>query len=92
MNVTADQADTLHGISQIRGFFRTNDQPIYFVSPTAFNLLGIDRSVRSFYYVNWFDSFDGTHPRVFVPETKGTALEELEERFESEGVQAVTTV
>ena len=67
MNVTADQADALDGISQIRGFFRTNDQPIYFVSPTAFNLLGIDRSVGSFYYVNWFDSFDGTHPRVFVP-------------------------
>ena len=29
---------------------------------------------------------------TFVPATKGTALEELEERFESEGVQAVTTV
>lgn len=67
MNVTADNASTLNGISQIRGFFRTNQQPIYFVSPTAFNLLGIDRSVCSFYYVNWFDSFDGTHPRVFVP-------------------------
>lgn len=61
------QPTRLEGISQIRGFFRTNDRPIYFVSPTAFNLLGIDRWVRSFYYVNWIDSFDGRHPRAFVP-------------------------
>ncbi len=61
------QRPRLEGISQIRGYFRTNDQPIYFVSPTAFNLLGIDRWVGSFYYVNWLDSFDGTHPRAFVP-------------------------
>ncbi|MGP0053711.1 MAG: biotin carboxylase [Solirubrobacteraceae bacterium] len=67
MNAARKPGETLDGISQIRGFFRTNEQPIYFVSPTAFNLLGIDRTVKSFYYVNWFDSFDGTHPRVFVP-------------------------
>ncbi len=67
MSAAADKGHVLEGISQIRGFFRTNNHPIYFVSPTAFNLLGIDRTVRSFYYVNWFDSFDGTHPRVFVP-------------------------
>ena len=41
--------------------------PIYFISPTAFNLLGIDRWLRNFFYVNYFDSFEGTHPRVFVP-------------------------
>jgi biotin carboxylase len=63
----AETSTTLRGISEIRGFFRTNQTPIYFVSPTAFNLLGIDRWVRSFYYVNYFDSFEGSHPRVFVP-------------------------
>jgi len=67
MSGTTPGPDTLVGISQIRGFFRTNQQPVYFVSPTAFNLLGIDRWVLDFHYVNWFDSFDGTHPRVFVP-------------------------
>jgi biotin carboxylase len=59
--------ETLRGISDIRAFFRTNQTPIYFISPTAFNLLGIDRWLRNFFYVNYFDSFDGTHPRVFVP-------------------------
>ena len=60
-------APTLHGISEIRAFFRTNETPVYFVSPTAFNLLGIDRWLRNFFYVNLFDSFEGNHPRVFVP-------------------------
>jgi hypothetical protein len=59
---------TLRGISDLRGFFRTNQTPIYFISPIAFNLLGIDRWVRRFYYVNYFDSFDGGHPCAFVPE------------------------
>lgn len=60
----------LRGISEIRAFFRTNETPIYFVSPTAFNLLGIDRWLRSFFYVNYFDSFEGNHPRVFVPQER----------------------
>ena len=61
---------TLRGISEIRAFFRTNQTPIYFVSPTAFNLLGIDRWLRNFFYVNYFDSFEGNHPRVFVPQER----------------------
>lgn len=59
--------ETLRGISEIRAYFRTNQTPVYFVSPTAFNLLGIDRWLRNFFYVNYFDSFEGRHPRVFVP-------------------------
>jgi biotin carboxylase len=66
----AETTTKLRGISEIRGFFRTNKTPIYFVSPTAFNLLGIDRWVRSFFYVNYFDSFEGSHPRVFVPRAR----------------------
>lgn len=57
----------LTGISEIRTFFRTNEQPIYFFGPTAFNLLGIDRWVRNFQYVSYYDSWDGGHPRLFVP-------------------------
>src|SRR5262245_30203778 len=60
----------LNGIPEIRTFFRTNQQPIYFVGPTAFNLLGIDRWVRNFQYVVYYDSWDGAHPRVFAPENR----------------------
>jgi biotin carboxylase len=57
----------LHGVSELREYFRTNRRPIYFVSPTAFNLLGIDRWVRNFRYVCFYDSFEGSHPNIFVP-------------------------
>src|SRR5919109_1558942 len=60
----------LNGIAEIRTFFRTNAQPIYFVGPTAFNLLGIDRWVRNFQYIAYYDSWDGRHPRVFTPENR----------------------
>ncbi len=58
----------LRGVSDLREVFRTNQTPVYFISPTAFNLLGIDRWVRNFHYVTYFDSFEGSHPSVFVPD------------------------
>ena len=63
----------LHGIPDIRGFFRTNTAPVYFVGPTAFNLLGLDRWVRDFHYIAYYDSWDGAHPRVFTPKTSRTS-------------------
>ncbi len=60
----------LRTISEIRSFFRTNARPIFFVGPTAFNLLGIDRWVRNFGYLVYYDSWDGAHPRVFTPKNK----------------------
>ncbi len=57
----------LNGLSDIRAFFHTNATPLYFISPTPFNLLGIDRWVRNFHYLSYYDSFEGLHPRVFVP-------------------------
>jgi biotin carboxylase len=70
----------LNGMADIRAFFRTNETPIHFVSPTAFNLLGLDRWVRNFFYVNYYDSFQGHHPRVFVPrERPPREFESIEE-------------
>ncbi len=57
----------LNGLSDVRAFFHTNAVPLFFISPTPFNLLGIDRWVRNFFYLTYFDSFEGEHPRVFVP-------------------------
>ena len=71
---------SLRGISEIQRFFRTNGTPISFVSATAFNLLGIDRWVRRFEYVSYYDSFDGHHPHVFVPNHAAPpAFESIEE-------------
>ena len=63
----APKGPRLNGISEIRAFLRTNQTPIHFISPTPFNLLGIDRWVRDFYFIGYYDCFEGSHPRVFVP-------------------------
>ena len=47
-------------------FFRTNEVPIYFIGATPFNLLGLDRWIRNFSYVTYYDGWDGAHPRVFT--------------------------
>jgi biotin carboxylase len=71
----------LNGLSEIRDFFRENTSPVYFFGPTSFNLLGIDRWVRNFTYVAYFDSWDGGHPRVFSPENKPYAEFESSEQI-----------
>lgn len=58
---------TLRGLSDIRLFFHRNETPIYFVSATNFNLIGIDEWVRNFKCINYIDCFDGHHPNVVVP-------------------------
>ena len=57
----------LTSLTEIYRFFRTNQTPIYFVTPAPYNLLGIDQWVGSFEYITYFDSFDGYHPRCFTP-------------------------
>ena len=57
----------LRNVSEVRHFFRTNDVPIYFVGATPFNLLGLDRWIRNFSYICYYDAWDGAHPRVFTP-------------------------
>ncbi len=57
----------LRNISEIRRYFHRNETPIYFVSATNFNLLGIDEWVRNFKFISYIDCYDGRHPNVFVP-------------------------
>jgi D-alanine-D-alanine ligase-like ATP-grasp enzyme len=60
----------VRNMSEMRHFFRTNETPIYFVGATPFNLLGLDRWVRNFHYITYYDGWDGAHPRVFTPARK----------------------
>ncbi|QGX38696.1 biotin carboxylase [Permianibacter aggregans] len=57
----------LKNISEIRRYFHRNEQPIYFVSATNFNLLGIDEWVKNFKYICYIDCYDGRHPNTFCP-------------------------
>ncbi len=58
---------TLNNISEIRRFFHRNEDPIYFISATNFNLLGIDEWCKNFKYICYIDCYDGRHPNVFCP-------------------------
>lgn len=60
----------ISGVSEIRHFFRTNQTPVFFLGATPFNLLGLDRWVRSFTYVSYYDPWEGAHPRLFSPSRK----------------------
>ena len=58
---------TLKNISEIRRYFHRNEDPIYFVSATNFNLLGLDEWCKNFKYICYLDCYDGRHPNVFCP-------------------------
>ncbi|WP_423761814.1 biotin carboxylase [Burkholderia sp. NLJ2] len=60
-------SDKVKSVSDLLLMFHRNERPIYFISATNFNLLGIDRWVNRFMYINYIDCFDGRHPNVFVP-------------------------
>lgn len=64
---TGQRPRALRGISDIRRYFYRNTEPVYFISATPFNLLGMDEWVRGFMFINAIDCFDGEHPNVFVP-------------------------
>ena len=61
----------LSGLSDIYSFLRCNQTPMYFVSPTPYNILGIDQWVGRFQHISFFDTFAGAHPHSFVPERVG---------------------
>ena len=58
---------TIRNVSDLRVVMHRNERPIYFISATNFNLLGIDQWVRNFKFINYIDCFDGRHPKVMVP-------------------------
>ena len=63
----AKRQKKLKNISEVRRFFHRNETPIYFISATNFNLLGMDEWCKNFKFINYIDCYDGRHPNVFVP-------------------------
>ena len=58
MNATAGTAvkrrRKLHGLSDVRRYFHRNEIPVYFISATNFNLLGMDEWVKNFKFIRDF--------------------------------------
>ncbi len=73
---------TLNSINDIKDFFKSNQVPIYFISATNFNLLGIDEWVNNFKFISHIDCFEGQHPNLFspqeeVPHEEFTSIEDI---------------
>jgi hypothetical protein len=63
-----DEKDVeLDGVSDIRRAFHKNEEPLYFISATNFNLLGADEWIKGFKFICFIECFDGLHPNVFSP-------------------------
>lgn len=58
---------TLTSLAEIKEFFKSNEIPIYFISATNFNLLGIDEWIGNFKFISHIDCFEGKHPNLFSP-------------------------
>lgn len=65
-----NEMSTLKSISDIRRYFHNNKEPVYFISATNFNLLGIGDWVGNFRHINYINCFDGKQKNVFVPKEK----------------------
>jgi D-alanine-D-alanine ligase-like ATP-grasp enzyme len=61
---------TIKSISDIRRYFHNNKEPVYFISATNFNLLGIGDWVGNFRHINYINCFDDKQKNVFVPKEK----------------------
>ena len=57
----------LQNIADIRRFFLTNERPLFFISPTNFNLFGIDDWVKKFSSITYRDCWDEQCPHHFTP-------------------------
>lgn len=60
----------LDGVSDIRRSFHKNEEPLYFISATNFNLLGADEWIKGFKFICHIECFDGLHPNVFSPKNE----------------------
>lgn len=62
----------LNGLSEIYHYFSNYKKPIYFVSASPLNILGLGQFIPSLRYISYFDCFDGIHHRIFSPKSRST--------------------
>ncbi len=58
------QKKILATLSDIKRHFAENEVPVYFLSASNFNMLGMHDWVRNWLNINLLDCFDGGHPQV----------------------------
>lgn len=58
--------NTLHTQADIKAHFANHPRPLFFVSASNFNMLGLHQWVKHWHNINLIDCFDGSHPSVLV--------------------------
>lgn len=80
LTLAHEQPVTLKSLADVRRHFATNRVPYYFISPSNFNLMGIESWVAQWHHVNLIDCFDGAHPDVtLVPDDPARVFQSVEE-------------
>jgi hypothetical protein len=70
----------LNNVADIRRHFARDTRPLYFISPSHFNLMGVERWLPALRHVNLIDAFDGAHPGVScVPADPSRVFRSVEE-------------
>lgn len=59
--------EPLRTLDEVKAYLAESPQPVFYLSRSATNLLGVDRAVGGFRYITLHDSWDGAHPRNFSP-------------------------
>lgn len=82
MQNSNSEQKVLKGLQEIKQFFKENKTPIYFISATNFNLMGIDEWVSNLKYISYIDSYEGKHSNLFSPKEEAphddfTSIEDI---------------
>lgn len=73
------QRITLQSLGDIKAHFADNTRPLFFVSTSNFNMLGLHDWVKGWHNINLLDCFDGSHPNVLVvPDDRSLVFESIE--------------
>jgi len=57
---------TLHSVADIKAYFAHRQQPLFFISASNFNMMGMHDWVKGWHNINLLDCFDGKHPHALV--------------------------
>jgi hypothetical protein len=77
---TSSVRHRLNTVADVRQHFARDTRPLYFISPSHFNLMGLERWLPKLRHLNLIDAFEGGHPAVTcVPDTGGRTFSSVEE-------------
>jgi biotin carboxylase len=66
MNKTLASKKVLHSVQDIKAHFAHNSVPLFFISASNFNMMGMHEWVKNWHNINLLDCYDGAHPCALV--------------------------